>query len=91
MGKIELMAEFQYKIVNYNSSVSITHWCFIDPLDDVVCDVCSCQSDIGPWNLVVSPLQVSEKGAGGVPEPVDEPSSRAAIVNGVGTCTSYNW
>ena len=68
-----------------------THWSFINPFDNVVCEVCSCQSDRGPWNLVVSPLQVSEKGAGGVPEPVDEPSSRAAIVNGVGTCTSYNW
>ena len=67
-----------------------THWSFINPFDNVVCEVCSCQSDRGPGNLVVSPLQVSEKGAGGVPEPVDEPSSWAAVVNRVGICTSYS-
>ena len=65
-----------------------THWCFVNSFDDVVCEVCSIQGDRGPWNLVVLPLQVSEQGAGGVPEPVDEPSSWAAVVNGMGSCTS---
>ena len=38
------------------------HRSFIDPLEQVVEEICHWQSERGPWNAMVVPLEVSEQG-----------------------------